>query len=186
MSLRNEVKKIIEIEADGALARFRQEMQSLRSSRPTPALVEDVMVEHYQNKMPIKQLAAIKIQLPNTIIIEPWDKTSVNAIVQAIVASQLGLAPIVDGELIRLSLPMLSQERRTQLIKLLHEYAEGARITLRKGREKANKRIDVLFKEKQISEDDRFLYKEEIQDITDKNTEEIKKLVEQKEKELTQ
>lgn len=186
MPLLNEVKKIIETDVEQALSRLKQEMVSLRSSRPTPSLVEDITVEYYQNKMPLKQLGAIKIQLPNIIIIEPWDKASMSALVQAISASHLGLAPIVDGEIIRLSLPPMTQERRVQLVKLLHEYAEGARIKIRQGREKANKRIEGLFKEKQISEDDRFSFKDAVQKITDERMETIKNLVQQKEKELLQ
>lgn len=186
MSQLNEIKKIIDGEAANAILHFKQEMAALRSSRPTPALVEDIPVEYYQDTMPLKQLAAIKVQPPSSIIIEPWDKSSLNAIIQAIASSQLGLAPIADGDSIRLSLPPLSQDRRAQLIKLLNENAEAARIKIRQGREKANKRTDALFKEKQISEDERFSFKEAVQKSTDEHIEAIKKLVEHKEKELMQ
>ena len=185
MSVFNEeIKPLIENELVAAISHFQQEVNQLRSSRPSPALVENLMVECYRNKLPLKQLAAISIVMPNSIIIEPWDKTVVSSIVQALSSSDLNMAPVVDKDKVRLNLPPLSEERRNQLIKLLYEDAEQARVRIRQSRDRTSKKIDLLFREKEISEDDRYRFKEELQKLIDEFSKKIKTIIEQKENEL--
>jgi len=181
----DEINKIIETESETVINHFSQEINQLRSNRPTPALVENLLVEYYENKVPLKQVAAIGVVMPSTIIIEPWDKSVIPAIVQALSSSNLNLAPIVDSDKIRLTLPPLSEERRKQLIKLLSEYAENARVRMRQIRDKANKKSESLFKEKKISEDEKFKFKSEIQKLIDEFNETIKEMSQKKERELT-
>jgi len=185
MSVFNEeIKPLIENEVAAAVNHFQQEVNQLRSNRPSPALVENLLVECYGNKLPLKQLAAISIIMPNSIVIEPWDKAMISSIVQALGSSDLNMAPVVDKDKVRLTLPPLSEERRRQLIKLLYEDAEQARIRIRQSRSKASKKIDLLFREKKISEDDRYRFKEELQKLIDEFSKKIKTIVEQKENDL--
>ncbi|RJQ14061.1 ribosome recycling factor [Candidatus Parcubacteria bacterium] len=181
----DEIKKVLEAECSSGMEHFKQELSQVRSGRPSPALVENIMIDCYQSKMPLKQVAAINILPPSTIVIEPWDKTVLPSIAQAISRSELQLAPIADGDTVRLSLPPLSQERRGQLIKLVHDYGEGAKIKIRLAREKANKQIEALYKDKALSEDERFKFKDQIQKIIDEFNKKTEDLIEQKEKELT-
>lgn len=180
-----EVKKIIEKEVELVINHFTEEINQLRSNRPSPALVENILVDYYQSKAPLKQIATINIIMPSTIVVEPWDKLILPSIIQAISASDLNLTPIADAEKVRLTLPPLSKERREQLVKLLHEYSEKARVRLRQSRERANKKVESLFKDKEISEDEKFKYKDEVQKLVGEFNEKIKKMVENKEKEIS-
>jgi len=180
----DDIRKHLKEEFEKIILFFRQELGQLRSSRPSPALVENLIIDCYQTKMPLKQVASISVVLPATIRIEPWDKNVIPAIVQAISASQLNLAPIADNQGVKLNLPPLSEERRAQMVKLLNEFSEKARMGLRSLREQSNKKVETLFKEKMISEDEKFRFKEEVQKITDEYMDKIKEIGEAKEKEL--
>ena len=111
---------------------FRQEITSLRTGRATPALVEDIAVESYGTKQPMKAVASISVQDAKTIVVDPWDRGLVKAVETAIRNSQLGINPVNDGKVIRLPLPDLTQERRQELIKVLHQKLESARVSIRK------------------------------------------------------
>ncbi len=155
----------------------------MRTARPTPALVEDIMADCYGNKMPLKHLASISVVLPNQIIIEPWDK-SLLQIIDKSVSSALNLSGKVDGVSVRISLPSLSEERRSQLIKILGEKREDARISLRQKRNDILKDLKDLKAKKEIGEDEEFRQRENVQKITDKINDEIDKIYEQKEREI--
>src|SRR3989344_7275388 len=123
---------------------YKNDIASVRTGRATPALVEDVQVEAYGQKMTIKELASINIPEPRTIVIQPWDKTVLEAISTAIQKSSVGLAPIADGDLIRLNIPSLTEERRKEFIKILKHKTEDARIKIRKVREDIHKTFEDL------------------------------------------
>lgn len=180
----DDIQKNLKNEFERVIIHFQQEVGALRSSRPSPALVENLVVDCYQSKMPLKQVAAISILPPTSLRIEPWDKTVIPNIVQAISSSNLSIAPIVDNQGIRINLPPLSEERRGQLIKLLNGFGEKARIAMRGAREQANKKTESMFKDKEISEDDKFRMRDEVQKTTDEYIEKIQELVDKKEKEL--
>jgi len=163
-----------------AVEHFQQEALLLRTSRPTPALVENILIDCYGSKMPLKQIASLSIVLPNQIVIEPWDKNVLSAIDKA-VSLALNLTAKVDGQTIRITLPALSEERREQLIKILGEKREEARINLR---QKRNDILKELREAEDISEDEEFRQKQEVQKIIEKMNEEIEKIYEQKEKEI--
>ena len=163
---------------------LKTEFSALRVGRATPALVENVLVDYYGVKTPIKQLASISAPEPRLLIIEPWDKNAITAIEKAILSSDLGLNPIVDKNLIRINIPLLTEERRNSLIKITSAKLEEAKVRCRMARDEAIKEIIDLFSAKKITEDEKFEKKEKIQELintTNKNLENITKL---KEKEI--
>ncbi len=163
---------------------FKNEIASLRTGRATPALVENIKVEAYGQTMSLSQLATISIPQSNMIIIQPWDKATLPAIGKAITSSNIGLNPIADGDFYRLALPSLTQERRGQLIKVLKEKMEEARISIRNIREDVWKEIQKMEKEKKISEDERFKGKDNLQKATDDYIKKIDDVGKAKEKEI--
>lgn len=176
--------KDLEIKIRNVVDELKAKFLSFRTSRPTSSLVEDILVECYGSKSPLKNIASINILLPNIIVIEPWDKTILESIRKSIEISSLGVNPFLDGTQIKLFLPPLSEERRRELCHLVNEKKEEARIKVRKIREEYLTQLDALFSKKEISEDEKFRFKEEIQKIVDKINKEIEELSERKNKEI--
>lgn len=163
---------------------LKSEIVSLRTGRATSALVEDLEVEYYGSKTPLKAIAAISTPDPRTLVIQPWDKNAMQPIEKAIQVSPLGLNPVADRDVIRLTIPMLTEERRKDLTKLLGRMVEDARIAVRKEREDALRAIDVQLKAKEISEDDRFRQRNDIQKQVDELNKKIEDVALTKEKEI--
>jgi len=161
-----------------------RELAQIRTTRASPALVENIVVEYFEQRFPIKQLAAISSPQPRQIIIQPWDKSYIEPIVNAVSKSSLGAAPIVDKDLIRITMPSLTEEYRRSLQKLLSEKSEQAKITVRHWREKAWKDVQDNFQEGKIREDDKFRAKDELQKIVDDYHKKIQEIKEKKEKEI--
>jgi len=147
-------------------------------------LVEDIKVDAYGSKMRIRELANISVSDAKTILIQVWDKGIVNAVGKAIQESHLGLNPVVDGQNIRLVIPPLVEERRKELLKLLCDKAEQARIKIRRIREEIWRKIQDMEEEGEIREDDKFKAKDDLQEIVDEFNEKIEEIKERKEKEL--
>ena len=160
------------------------EISSLRTGRATPALIENLEVDYYGTKTPLKAIAAISNPESRTLTIQPWDKGAVQAIEKAIQTSPLGLNPVADRDMIRLSIPPLTEERRKELTKLLGRFIEDARIKMRKEREDALRVIDTQFKNKEISEDERFRHRGDIQKVVDEINKKIEDIGTAKEKEI--
>ncbi len=160
------------------------EMAKIRTSRATPSLVEDIEINYLGVKYSLKQLASISVSESNQIVIQPWDPSYIEAISGAISQSGLGMSTSVDKNTIRLSLPLLTEEYRHSLVKILNEKAEQSRQTMRHWREDAWNKIQSAQKEKLLSEDDKFRGKDALQKLIDEFAEKIKKLIEKKEKEL--
>jgi len=163
---------------------LKTEFSALRVGRATPALVENILVDYYGTKAPLKQLASIFAPEPRLLIIEPWDKNAIIAVEKSILSSDLGLNPIVDKNLIRINIPPLTEERRNSLIKITGTKLEEVKVRCRTARDEAIKEIADLFSNKKITEDEKFEIKEKIQElinITNRNLENITKL---KEKEI--
>lgn len=179
-----EVIKQLEEKVKEITESFRQEIIGLRTSRPSPSLVENIPVEAYGGYQPIKYLANINILPPNVILIEPWDKTILGNIKKAIESSNLGVSPILETNLIRIVLPPLTKERKEELIKILSLKKEEFRIKLRQVREKILLEIKQLFENKEISEDEKFRLKEEVQKIIDKGNEKLDELELNKKREI--
>jgi ribosome recycling factor len=163
---------------------LKHDITSLRTGRATPALVEDIMVEAYGTKQPLKATASISVQDAKTIAVEPWDKGLMQAIEKAISSSDIGINPVNDGKLIRLNLPELSKDRRQDLIKVLHKKLEEARVAIRKIREEIREGIQRQEKDKVISEDERYSLQDELEKLVKEYNEKIKVIGEEKEKEI--
>lgn len=163
---------------------LKLELASLRTGRATPALIEDLEVDYYGSKTPLKAMAAISNPEPRMLVVQPWDKSAVQMIEKAIQASPLGINPVADRDVIRLSIPPLTEERRKELVKLLGRYVEDARITVRKEREDSLRVIDHQFKNKEISEDARFRQRSDIQKQVDEINKKIEDIATAKEKEI--
>ncbi len=163
---------------------FIREINNLRLGRASISLLEGILVEYYGSKLPVNQIATISIPNPQTLVIQPWDKTTIDKIVKAIQASNLGLNPIFDSTTIKIPVPPMSEERRKEMVKVLRKLEEQAKIEVREIRRKIKEEIKKLEKEKKISEDDSFKTVEKIQEITDRFIEEIEKKTSSKEKEI--
>jgi ribosome recycling factor len=169
---------------DKAIEYLKQDITSLRTGRATPALVEDIKIEAYGTKQPLKAVASISVADAKTITVEPWDKSVIGDIERAIQNSQLGINPVNDGKLIRLPLPELTQDRRAELLKILQQKLEHARIAIRKIREDVKKSADTALKNKEISEDEKFGAHDDLDKLVKKYNEKIKLVGEGKEKEI--
>ncbi|QDR80525.1 ribosome recycling factor [Sporomusa termitida] len=167
-----------------ALENLRREYGSLRAGRATPSLLEKVLVDYYGTPTPVNQVANISVPEPRMIIIQPWEKTMINAIDKAIQKSDLGLMPNSDGVVIRLSIPQLTQERRTEIVKVIHKKAEEARVAIRNLRRDANEGIKKSEKDKSVSEDEVKKAQDDIQKLTDKYIKEVELIMSAKEKEI--
>ena len=163
---------------------LKSEIASLRTGRATPALVEDLPVDYYGTKTPLKALASISTPDARQILIQPWDKNAVQPIEKAIQTSPLGLNPVVDSSAIRLNLPQLTEERKKDLVKVLKQKLEEGKIQVRKIREEAIKEIDALEKDKKISEDEKFRKRQETQKIVDEINKKIEEIGMGKETEI--
>ncbi len=161
------------------------EVAKIRTSRASPTLVEDIEVSAFGSKFPLKQLGAISTPQINQIAIQPWDTSYIEPIEKAIAQSGLGMSAVLDKNVIRLNLPSLTEEYRQILIKNLNEKAEQARQVIRRQREDVWNKIQVAQKAKEMSEDDKFRGKDELQKIVDEYNEKIKNLVEKKKNELS-
>jgi ribosome recycling factor len=160
------------------------EMAKIRTSRASPALVEDIEVNAFGSKFPLKQLGAISTPSNSQIVIQPWDISYIEPIEKAISQTGLGMSAVVDKNLIRLNLPLLTEEYRNALSKTLGEKAEQTKQTMRRAREDAWNKIQDAQKAKQLTEDDKFRGKDELQKLVDDYQEKIKALVEKKKNEL--
>ena len=167
-----------------AVATITREFGEIRGGRATPAFVEHVTVDYYGAATPLKQLAAVTAPEPRLLVIQPWDAKIAPDIEKAIQKAGLGLTPVVDGKLIRLPIPPLTGERRTDLTKLIHKLAEEGRVNIRTLRRDANETVKKLKADKQISEDEAFKSQDFVQKLTDRYIEQINGLVKQKEQEL--
>lgn len=166
------------------LSAARVEFASLRAGRATPALLEKVMVEYYGSLVPVNQVANISVPEPRMIIIQPWEKTMLHEIEKAIMKSDLGLSPNSDGVVVRLNIPQLTEERRTELVKTLNKRAEESKVSVRNIRRDANEAIKKLEKAKSITEDESKKAQENIQKIVDKYIKQIDSARAEKEKEI--
>lgn len=167
-----------------AVAHFSEEMSKIRTGRATPALVEHILVDYYNTRSPIKQLASVTAPEARLMVISPWDKGSLVMIEAAIREADLGVNPSNDGQVIRLTLPPLTEERRRDLVKALNRLAEEARIAIRTLREDAWKEIQNIEKEGGMSEDDKFRGKDALQEEVEKYNVRIEELRKKKEGEI--
>ena len=169
---------------DKAVEHLTEQFRVVRSARATPGLVENIRVEYYGTQTPLKQLATIAIPDPRLIVIKPYDPSSVDAVNRAILTSELGLTPSIDGKIIRLNVPPLSEERRLRLVAQLRDMAEEAKVAVRNVRRDANRQGDREKKDGELPEDDAFRLKEDIQELTAEHEKKIAEAIEHKTREL--
>lgn len=161
-----------------------KEFASMRVGRATPALLDKIVVQYYGTPTPVNQLANISVPEARLLVIQPWDKTAFPEIEKAILKSDLGITPVSDGNVIRLAVPQLTEERRLELVKVLKKKAEESRVAVRNIRREANDTLKTKQKKSEISEDDLRRLQDEVQKLTDNHIKEIDKLVTLKEKEI--
>ena len=176
----------LERRMEGALTSLSKEFQGLRTGRASTQLLDSVNVEAYGALMPISQIATVSVPEPRMLSVQVWDKENIKIVEKAIRDSNLGLNPQVDGQLLRIPLPDLSEERRQELSKIAAKYAENAKIAVRNVRRDGMDTSKKMEKDGDISQDDRHIYDEEIQTITDNNINKIDELLSSKEVEIMQ
>ncbi len=177
-----EVLKEAEQDMKKSVSYFKNEVTGLRTGRASSALVEDVKIEYYGSKVPIKQVASISVPEHSQILIQVWDNNAISAIEKAIM-EQLNLNPNTQGNTIRINLPPLTEERRRELVRYLSKLAEEARVAVRNVRKRAKEKIEDL---EGISEDEKKRLLERLQKLTDKYIQEINEIAERKEEEIMQ
>ena len=162
---------------------LKTELAKVKTSRATPAMVEDIEIECYNQKFPIKQLASINVPQSRLIIIQPWDKAILQDIERGI-RNKSGFSPVVDGELIRINIPSLNEEQRKEYCKIVADKTEEARISIRLHRERVWKEIQEMEKKKEIKEDDKFRAKDDLQELVDDYNQKIDEMKKSKEQEV--
>lgn len=163
---------------------LEESLRAVRTGRASPALVERVMVDYYGTPTPLNQLAVISAPEPQLLTIRPYDPSSLGDIERAILTSDLGLNPSNDGKIIRLVIPSLTQERREELVRIVNRKVEEAKVALRNVRREALDRLRELEREKEISEDEFFRARDDLQDLTDRYVEKVDELGERKAREI--
>jgi ribosome recycling factor len=162
----------------------RHEMASIRTGRATTALLDSIKVDYYGSMMPINQVASVSVPEPRLLVVQPWEKNMLQPIAKAIQASDLGLNPQDDGQVLKVPIPTLNEERRRDMVKLVKKVAEEGRVAVRNVRHHTNDELKKLMKDKAISEDDEKRAIQETQKMTDRHIEQIDELVKKKEAEV--
>lgn len=171
---------------DGALEVLRREFLGLRTGRATPSLLEPIVVEAYDSQMPLNQLGSISVPEPRMLSVQVWDKTMVKAIEKAVMNAGLGLNPVVDGQLVRVPIPELNEERREELGRVAGRYAEEARVAVRNVRRDGMDKLKRMEKDGELSQDDHHLWGDEIQSLTDAHVAKIDEVLESKQQDIMQ
>jgi ribosome recycling factor len=178
----NEIQKRM----DGALAVLKQELQGLRTGRASATLLEPVQVPAYGGTMPLNQVASVSAPEPRMIVVNVWDRSLALAVEKAIRDSDLGVNPQTEGQVIRVPIPALSQERRQELVKVAHKYAEQARVSIRNVRRDGMDKLKKMEKDHEIGEDEHRTWSEKIQAMTDVHVREADAILAAKEKDVMQ
>jgi len=180
----DEIKKDAESRMGKSINSLRGDLSKLRTGRANTALLDHVQVDYYGQKTPLNQVAGISVSDAQTLTVSAWEKTMVPVIEKAIVESGLGLNPVTAGEVIRVPIPPLTEERRREMVKMVRQEGEGAKIAIRNIRRDAISHVKDLLKEKEITEDEEKRAHDDIQKITDKYVGEVDALLAAKEKDL--
>jgi ribosome recycling factor len=181
-----EIQKAAEEKMKKSLEAFRQDLTSVRTGRATPAVLDGVRVDYYGSAVPLKQIASISAPEPRLLVVQPYDKTAIGDIEKAIQKADLGFNPANDGQIIRIPIPALTEERRQDLVRMVKKTAEEFKVSVRNIRRDAIEELRKKEKDKEISEDDLHRGQTEIQKTTDTYTEQVDELLAGKEKEILQ
>ena len=179
-------EKNYSVKMEKSILSFKKDLSTLRTGRANPSMLDNIKVDVYGQLMPIDQLATISVPEARLISIQVWDKGNIQLIYSAIQKSELGINPQIDGQIIRLRIPDLTEERRKELIKILKSMGEKSKVSVRNIRREANEDLKKNLKDKKISEDENKNFEKQIQKLTDLNIENIDKILSEKEKEILQ
>lgn len=180
----SDLKKNTESRMSKSVDSLTESLQSIRAGRANTSLLDKIYIDYYGQQSPLNQVASLSAPEPRLLAIQPWDATLIPEIEKAIQKSDLGITPSNDGKIIRLVIPQLTEERRKDLTKLVGKYSEETKVSIRNIRRDAMEDVKKAEKAKEISEDDKITYEEDIQKLTDKYIKEVDKVAENKEKEL--
>ncbi len=169
---------------DKTVEAFRNEISKIRTGKATTAILDGVRVDYYGTPSPLSQVANVSVLDAHTLSITPWDKSMVQVIDKAILASDLGLNPLSDGTNLKIPIPPLTEERRKEFVKIIKKFGEESKVALRNVRRDANEHLKKEEKEKKMTEDDRKKAEDEIQKITDKHIGKVDEIIKHKEKEI--
>nr|WP_253308463.1 ribosome recycling factor [Rickettsia endosymbiont of Ceutorhynchus assimilis] len=178
------LKKDLQERMEKALKVLDHELKGLRTGRASVNLLDSVVVEAYGDRMPLSQISSLSTPDARTIVVQVWDKEMVKSVEKAITEANLGLTPAADGQLIRLAIPSLTEERRKELAKLAHKYGENTKISLRNIRRDGNEELKKLEKDNIIAKDEHHNLSEEVQKLTDEFSNKVDSAVKQKEQEI--
>lgn len=179
-----EILDKVKLEFGKIIEYFKQEIAQIRTSRVSPSLVENIKVNVYGSTSSVREVATITVPEPRVLVIQPWDKNILKDLEAALRKNEIELNPVVDGNVIKINVPPLSEERRMEFIKLLHQKMESFRIRIRQIREDIWRKTQRMEKEKKIREDEKFKLKDKLQDLVDEYNEKIEELGKKKEEEL--
>ncbi|MFO8061383.1 MAG: ribosome recycling factor [bacterium] len=182
--MRERIQKETNERMEKSVDNYKSELTRIRTGKATPSLLDGIVIDYYGTKTPLNQVANISTPEPRLIVVQPWDKTVINDIEKEIQKANIGLTPNNDGNVIRLGVPPLTEERRKEIIKTLKQIAEESRIAVRNIRRDAMDELKTAKNNGDIPEDDEKRLEKKIQELTDKHIEEIDKLLEKKEKEI--
>lgn len=184
MATRQEILDDAKLAMSASVDSLKRRFDQVRTGKASPALVDGIMVEYYGAQTRLKDIASVSAPEPRVLKIQPYDISAANAIVKAIQNSSLGITPVSDGKVIRLPIPELSEERRNDMTKLVRKYAEEARVEVRNARRDANEAVKAAKKKSEMTEDEQKAATDDIQKLTDKQIEQIDKVLDDKQKEL--
>jgi len=179
-----EYRDTAELEMAEAIDFLKRELSHLRAGKANPALLDGIRVDYYGSMTPLAQMSSVTAPEARMLVVQPWDKSAIGPIEKAIMSSGLGLNPSNDGQIIRIPLPILSEERRNELVKHARHVAENARVSIRNARRDANDHIKGAVKSKHLPEDSRFGAEEVIQKLTDSYIHQVDELLKHKEKDI--
>lgn len=182
----DELKKEASQKMTKSMESLSNSLSKIRTGRAHPSILDTITVEYYGQEVPLNQVANIKIEDAKTLQLNVWEKNMIKEVEKSIISSDLGLNPAVSGNLIRIPLPPLTEERRKELVKLVKQEGENCKVSVRNIRRDANNKLKQLLKEKSISEDDEKRSEEDIQKLTDSNIKQIDERIIEKEKDLMQ
>ncbi|MED5474411.1 MAG: ribosome recycling factor [Candidatus Neomarinimicrobiota bacterium] len=180
----NEIFKSIQLKMTKIIEHYQNGIASIRTGRANPGLVESIKVDYYGSSSPLKNIAQISTPESQVIVIQPFDPSSLDLITKAITSSDLGFTPNNDGQVIRINIPPLTEDRRKEYVKLAHNMIEDGRIAIRNARRDANDNLKKINKQNELSDDNLKRALDDVQEITDKNIKELNLILANKEKEI--
>jgi len=180
----NQIYQETEQKMDKAIESTSRELANIRTGKATTTILDGIKVDYYGTATPLKQVASVSAPDPKLLVIQPWEKTVVPEIVKAVQKADLGFNPMVEGNIIRIPIPALNEERRREMVKLVKKFGEDGKVAIRNIRRDAIERLKKSQKDSEITEDDLHLGQKKVQDLTDGHTQRIEQMVEAKEAEV--